>query len=55
MVYGVCKGGVIVFSKVLAWELGRYNVIVNVVCFGLMFLEKFEDVGIMSFWYFDSL
>ena len=33
-VYSACKGGIIAFTKTLARELIRYNILVNCVCPG---------------------
>lgn len=53
-VYGACKGGVIVLSKALAREFGRFNLNVNVVCPGLTLPEHEQDAGVNSLWYKDS-
>ncbi len=48
--YAGVKGGVIALSRALAWEFGRYNINVNVVCPGWIVPESPNDVGKTSFW-----
>ncbi len=49
-VYGGVKGGVIALSRALAWELGRYNITVNVASPGWIVPYNKEDTGENSFW-----
>ena len=49
-VYAACKGGVIVLSKSLARELGRYGININVVCPGVTVPESPEFAGEFSMW-----
>ncbi len=43
-IYAACKGGVIAFTKVIAREMGRYNIRVNCVCPGATIPSE-EEMG----------
>ena len=44
-VYSACKGGIIAFTKTLARELIRYNILVNCVCPGPTDTAILAEVG----------
>ena len=49
-VYSGTKGAVILFSKSVAREMGRFNVRVNVVCPGMTVPSSEEEIGEKSMW-----
>ena len=44
-IYGATKAGVVIFSKILAWEVGRDNIIVTTVAPGGMVTNMGQDEG----------
>ena len=49
-IYASSKAGVIAFTKVMARELGKYNVNVNVICPGFIPPQQPNDAGANSAW-----
>lgn len=49
-IYAACKGGIISFTRNMAWELGRYNINVNAICPGMIPPARAEDTGAASVW-----